>query len=56
MEDFQVEVKEVSSEKNIAVSKMHNLTGIINEITENLITRINIEKATEKIYKLKLMI
>ena len=53
----QVESKAMSSEKNIAVSKVHKLQGGINAIAAYLNkTRIKKEEAAEKIQQLKLVI
>ena len=55
--DLQVEAKTISSENNIAVSKVQKLQGESNSITTELnITRINKEEAKEQIQKLKSVI
>ena len=42
---LQVESKDMSSENNIAISKVQNMQGEINTITVDLMTRINKEES-----------
>ena len=50
--DFQVDTNTMSSEKNIAISKVHRMKGQIDEITSEMITRIRKEESEEEIQKL----
>ena len=54
--DLQVEAKAIYSEKKISVSKVRKLQGKTNTVTEDMSTRIKVEKAEEKIQQLKSVI
>ena len=56
VEDLKVQANTMSSEKNIAVSKLQQLQGGVNAFTSELSTRIKTEEAEEKIQQLKSVI